>query len=489
MREKLKELAGQTATYGLFTIVGRFLTFILFPLYINYLPKVEYADIVIIYAYIGLLNVFYGTILESSFFRYFDKNDAEKSKSVYSHAFISILIFGIIISSTIFIFAENLTFILSGEIENSADIIRLAAFVPLIDALQFIPFGLLRMTNKARSFVAIRFVHVIVYVTLTYISVAILGFGVFAVLVVQLIASLTTLAIHFRQIISNLKFKYDSKLMNTMLSYGIPTLPAALSSIMLNVADKPIVKEFAGSEAQAVYSANYKLGIPMLLFITAFDYAWRPFFLNNYQSDGANNLFSKILTYFNLIGALIFLSFSFFVEYIAQIPFIGKGKLLPDDYTAGLVIIPIILLAYWFNGMYNNFSASLHIAKKTKYLAYSIVTGTIVYFIVMFITVPTLGYIGAAWATLAGFATNAILIYYFAKKSYEIKYDWSKISVIAILTAAIYFANNTLNLNFGTMTDVITKISFIIVFLALLRMFGFFTKQEIAALKRLVRRK
>lgn len=489
MREKLKELAGQTATYGLFTIVGRFLTFILFPLYINYLPKVEYADIVIIYSYIGFLNVFYGTVLESSFFRYFDKKDLEKSKSVYSHAFISILIFGIIVSSTIFIFADNLTFILSGEIENSADIIRLAAFVPLIDALQFIPFGLLRMTNKARSFVIIRFIHVIVYVTLTYIAIAVLGFGVFAVLVVQLIASLTTLAIHFRQIISNLVFKYNSKMMNTMLKYGIPTLPAALSSIMLNVADKPIVKEFAGSDAQAVYSANYKLGIPMLLFITAFDYAWRPFFLNNYQNDGANNLFSKILTYFTLIGALIFLSFSFFVGYIAQIPFIGKGKLLPDDYAGGLVIIPIILLAYWFNGMYNNFSASLHIAKKTKYLAYSIVTGTIVYFIVMLLTIPTIGYLGAAWATLAGFATNAVLIYYFARKSYEIKYDWKKISIIAVLTAIIYFVNSIVNFNFGTVNDVVLKISLLVGFIVMLRLFGFFTKQEVAALKRLIKRK
>lgn len=489
MKEKLKELAGQTATYGLFNIVGRFLTFILFPLYINYLPKTEYADIVIIYAYIGFLNIFYGATLESAFFRYFDKNDKEKSRIVYSNAFISILVIGLIISTSIFIFADNLTFILSGEIENSADIIRLAAFVPLLDALQFIPFGLLRMTNRARSFVIIRFVHVIVYVTLTYFSVAVLGFGVFAVLVVQLIASLTTLTIHLKQIKANLVFNYDSKLLNTMLKYGIPTLPAALSNIMLNVADKPIVKEFAGSEAQAVYSASYKLGIPMLLFISAFDYAWRPFFLNNYKNEGAKDLFSKILTYFTLIGALIFLSFSFFVGYIAQIPFIGKGKLLPDDYTGGLVIIPIILLAYWFNGMYNNFSASLHIAKKTKYLAYSIVTGTLVYFAVMFLTVPNMGYIGAAWATLAGFVTNAILIYYFARKTYEIKYDWKNISIIALLTLVIYFVNNLFNLNFGSILDVGVKILLLLMFLTLLKLFGFFSKQELLALKKLIKRK
>lgn len=489
MRAKLKELAGQTVTYGIFNIVGRFLTFILFPLYINYLPKSEYADIVILYSYIGVLNVFYGTVLESSFFRYYDKNDLNKSRSVFTHAFFSILVFGLFVSIIIFFFADRLTIILSGEVKNSADLIRLAAFVPLIDALQFIPFGLLRMTNKAKSFVTIRFVHVIVYVTLSYYAIAVLGMGVKSVLVIQLIASLTTLIIHSKRINENIVFKYDSKLMNTMLRYGLPTLPAALSTIFLNVADKPIVKEYAGSDAQAVYSANYRLGIPMLLFITAFDYAWRPFFLNNYQNEDSISLFSKILTYFTLIGAMIFLSFSFFVKYLVQTPFFGKGKILPDDYSGGLVIIPIILLAYWFNGMYNNFSASLHIAKKTKYLAYSIVTGTIVYFAVMFIAVPIMGYIGAAWATLAGFATNAFLIYYFARKSYEIKYDWTKISIIAVLTAAIYFADYALNLNFGTITDVIAKISLLIAFLVLLRLFGFFTKQELAALKRLIRRK
>jgi O-antigen/teichoic acid export membrane protein len=489
MRAKLKELAGQTVTYGIFNIVGRFLTFILFPLYINYLPKAEYADIVILYSYIGILNVFYATALESSFFRYYDKTDIQKSRAVFTHAFIPIFIFGLVVSSIIFAFSDSLTFVLSGEIENSAELIMLASFVPLIDAIQFIPFGLLRMNNKARSFVMIRFVHVIVYVTLNYIAIAVFGMGVFAVLVIQIVASLTTLAIQSRQIIANLVFRYDSKLFSTMLKYGIPTLPAALSTIFLNVADKPIVKEFAGSDAQAVYSANYKLGIPMLLFITAFDYAWRPFFLNNYKNDGSNELFSKILTYFTLIGAAIFLSFSFFVSYLVQTPFIGGRKLLPNDYTEGLVIIPIILLAYWFNGMYNNFSASLHIAKKTKYLAYSIVSGTVVYFVALYTLVPNVGYIGAAWATLIGFATNAVLIYYFARKSYAIGYDWPKISIIAVLTAAIYFANNALNLNFGTITDVIAKISLLIAFLVLLRLFGFFTKQEIAALKRLIRRK
>ncbi len=489
MKEKLKELAGQTVTYGIFTIVGRFLTFILFPLYINFLPKSAYADIVILYSYIGVLNILYASALESAFFRYFDKNDLQKSRSVFSHSFFAILLFGIAVSGTIFAFSDSLTFILSGEIKDSAQLIRLAAFVPLIDAIQFIPFGLLRMTNKAKSFVIIRFIHVIIFVALSYLAIAVFKMGVHALLIIQLVASLTTLAIHSKRIIENLTFNFDSKLLKTLLKYGIPTLPAALSTILLNVADKPVVKEFAGSDAQAVYSANYRLGIPMLLFITAFDYAWRPFFLNNYKNEGSNQLFSRILTYFTLLGAFIFLTFSFFVGYIVQTPFIGRGKLLPDDYAGGMSIIPIILLAYLFNGMYNNFSASLHIAKKTKYLAYSIVTGTTVYFIIMLFTVPIYGYIGAAWATLAGFATNAILIYYFSYKSYHIKYDWTKISIIAALTTLIYFINQTLSLKFGTITDVIIKITLLISFLVLLKMFGFFTKQEIAALKKLIRRK
>lgn len=489
MKAKLKELAGQTATYGIFNIVGRFLTFILFPLYINYLPKTEYADIVIIYSYIGMLNILYATALESSFFRFYNKDDYQYSKKVFSHSFISIFIFGFILSSMIYLFSDNLEFILSGEIENSSDLIKIAAFVPLIDAIQFIPYGLLRMTNKAKSFILIRFVHVIVYVTLTYVAVAILNYGVFAVLVIQLIASLVTLAIHIPRIIENLEFNFESKLLRKMLVYGIPTLPAALSTIMLNVADKPIVKAFSGSEAQAVYSANYKLGIPMLLFITAFDYAWRPFFLNNYKEDGANKLFSKILTYFTFIGSLIFLSFSYFVRYISDIPFIGKGKLLPDDYKDGLVIIPIILLAYWFNGMYNNFSASLHIAKKTKYLAYSIVTGTVFYFAAMYIFIPQMGYLGAAWATLVGFFVNSVLIYYFSNKSYKIEYDWKKIITIAILTALMYFTNDYLAFDYGTTEDIVSKISLLFLFILLLKLFGFFTKEEIRVLKRLIFRR
>ncbi|MFN3194750.1 MAG: oligosaccharide flippase family protein [Chlorobiota bacterium] len=489
MKAKLKELAGQTATYGIFNIIGRFLTFILFPLYINYLPKTEYADIVIIYVYIGLLNILYATALESSFFRFYKKDDFQYSKQVFSHSFIGILIFGSIISISIFILSDQLEFILSGEIENSADLIRIAAFVPLIDAIQFIPYGLLRMTNKAKSFIIIRFVHVIFYVSLTFIAVAVLNLGVFAVLVIQLLASLVTLAIHIPRIMKYLEFSFDSELLKKMLVYGVPTLPAAISSILLNVADKPIVKAFSGSEAQAVYSANYKLGIPMLLYITAFDYAWRPFFLNNYNEEGANKLFSKILTYFTFIGSLIFLSFSYFVRYISDIPFIGRGKLLPNDYKEGLVIIPIILLAYWFNGMYNNFSASLHIAKKTKYLAYSIVTGTAFYFAAMYILIPEIGYIGAAWATLIGFFVNAVLIYYFSNKTYKIEYEWKKIITIAILTLIGYFANDFINLEYGTMNDFISKVALLFTFLVLLKLFGFFTKEEMRALKRLIKRK
>jgi len=291
------------------------------------------------------------------------------------------------------------------------------------------------------------------------------------------------------EILRHLKAKIDFSLLKSMLKYGVPTLPAGLATVLLSVADKPILKQLTDAETMAVYNANYKLGIPMLLFVSAFEYAWRPFFLSHYHEENSNSMFSRIFTYFTLIGASIFLFISFFIEYIVKIPFLNNGSLLPVDYRGGMEIIPIILVAYWFFGTYNNFAAAVHIVKKTKYIAFSITTGTIFYIIAMYLFIPSFGYIAAAWATLFGYAVNALLILWFARKVYQINYEWKRIFIILLITLFTYVLGNyIISLNL-TVDNWVIYLALSALFGILLKVLGFFNEKELKLLKRLIKRK
>jgi len=451
------------------------------PLYTNYLTVKEVGDITYLFSIIAFLNIIFSFGLDSAFFRFFKNDDTEHNKKVFTHAYIGIASLSLLFTTIIIIFSKPV----SGSLIDMKDgymLIILGALIPFFDALMTIPYSLLRMTRKARRFSLTRFVLIIVAVGLNVLFIVFFNWGPKGAFLAQVLANLAGVFIFFPEIIKNIKFKFDRSLLGDMLRFGIPTVPAMISGMILQVADRPILKILTTSHEVGMYSVNYRLGIPMMLLVAVFEYAWKPFYLSRYHDTDAKQLFARILTYFTVVCGLFFLITALFMEFIVRIPFIG-GRFINPVYWSGMGIIPIILAGYYFNGVFNNFAAGFHIEKKTKYLPYAVGAGALTNIVLNFITIPIYGLWGAAWAVFFAYLVAAVTLYVFTRRIYVVKYEWLRLAKIWVLTTLIYFATNYFNRGFSLKWKFLIDFAALIFFSILLFVFNVFTKGEIARIK------
>ncbi|NLO18809.1 MAG: oligosaccharide flippase family protein [Ignavibacteria bacterium] len=482
MRKKIKTLASDTLVYGIFTVVSRFLTFLLTPLYSNYLTLDEVGDVTYIFSIIAFLNIIYNIGLESAFFRFYKKDDLLLSKKAFSNSYLPIVFSSLLFSSIIFINSEAIARSLPLT-TNAIQIIKISAFIPFFDAIAVIPYALLRMVRKVKKFSTLRFLQVVVAVTLNVLFVVVFPLGSKGVMLAQIISNALAVFIFIPELRKYLILKIDKTLLKQMFRFGIPTVPASLSSIILQIADRPILIHLTNSVQGAIYSVNYRLGIPMMMFVGIFEYAWKPFYLSNYEEKDAKQLYARIMTYFSLVCAAIFLLTGFYMDFVVRFPFVG-GKFINPDYWEGMGIIPIILAAYFFNGLFTILSAGFHIEKRTDYLPLAVGIAAVLNIGLNFLLIPHIGYWGSAYATLIAYFISAVLLYIFAKKVYYIKYELKRLFLIVFLSAALYFIFIFITSGMELWLSFTLRTVALLLFVVLLKAFGFFTSSEILVIKR-----
>lgn len=512
MLNRLKSLASDTAIYGVLTIVGRFLTFMLTPLYTNFLTKEEVGDVNYIFTLLAFINIVYSFGMESAFFRFFGKNDRKTGEKVFTHAFLSMAFISGACSLFVFVYADEIAPYVS-DLSYAPTLVRLAAIIPFLDALLLVPQGLLRMTRRAKRFTVIRLIIIFVAVALNAYFLVGLGWNAAAPFAAQTIASLVGLLIFLPEIFSYMKIKFDNSLFADMLRFGLPTLPANLASMILQVADRPILKGLTDAATLGEYQVNYKLGIPMMLFVSLFEYAWKPFYLNRFKDLDAKRVFSRVFTYFTIACAGVFLAAGLFIEFVVRAPFVG-GKFINPAYWSGLDIIPIVLAAYYFNGCFNNFACGFHIEKKTQYLPGAVGVAAAVNLAMNFALIPEIGYRGAAWATLGAYFVSAAVLYIASRRVYPIAYEWKRVFIAIFATVAAFVAGNiggnialaatgagdveigAFTSALATMRDVsperlalvfAVRLAALGLFFLTLKLFGFLTAGEIKKIKELIK--
>jgi O-antigen/teichoic acid export membrane protein len=451
------------------------------PLYTNYLSVPEFAEVGYLFAVIAVINIIYGFGMDSAFFRFYEKDDEEQSNRVFTLSYISILCISGFFSVVVIIFSGSLAPVMT-DLPNGSRIITLAALIPFLDSLMVIPFAFLRMTRQAKKFALTRFSLVIVAVVLNVIFVVVLRWGIEGVLWAQIIANAIGGLVFVQIIYTKINFKFDFKLLWEMLKFGIPTIPAMLSGIILQVGDRWILKPMVSTMEFALYQCNYKLGIPMIMLVSVFEYAWKPFYLSHYKDADAKKLFARILTYFTMIAAVIFLVTSMFMDYLVRMPFVG-GKFINPEYWSGMGIIPIVLFAYYFNGVYNNIACGFHIEKKTKYLPLAIGFGAILNIVMNFILIPFIGYWGAAWTTLGSYFISAVVLYIYSRKIYPIEYEWFRLIKIFLLTCGIYALAMVLTADMPIIYSFIARVFGLVLFFVIISTMGFFTQAELRKIK------
>ncbi len=449
----IKRLIGETAIYGLGTMLPRFLNILLVPLYTIYVfTEAEYGQVTILYSYVGLLLVLLTFGMETAFFRY--ANKSKNAKNVFNTAISLIISITAIFLILIFTFTSSISKFI--EYPSNNEYVQIIAVIIAIDAITAIPFAYLRYKNKAIKFSAIRIISVLITISLNLIFLIAIPYYygdnyvnlpvyrstslVTFVFIANLIGSFSTLIMLSAEF-KSISFKIDKILMQKMLKYGLPILIISLSFMIMELADKILLKNLLPNKETAdsvigIYGACYKLAIIMMLFIQMFRYAAEPFFFSEADKKDAKATYSKVMTLFVAFTWFIFLLVTLYINIFKY--FIGEA------FWLGLSIVPIILSAKIFLGIFYNLSVWYKLTNKTLYGAIIAVIGGIITIVLNIILIPKYGYMGSAWANFASYLSIMLISYFWGKKLYKVNYEINKILLYTLAAMSIYFMSKYL---------------------------------------------
>ncbi len=436
LKSDLKQLGKETAIYGISTILSRFLNFLLVPFFTNIFTQAEYGIITNVYAYIAFLNIIYLYGMDSAYLKFAASRESGSEKETFSTAFNSVFITSLLLSIVLIILNEPLSY-LFGISKEQKEIVLFVSGILFFDSISNVIFARLRFHNKALKFAGLKTLNIIFNVSMNVYLIYFLKFRAEGVFIANFSASLLTFIFLFPDLLKVYSLSINKNLLNDLLKFGLPFVPAGIAAIITQVIDRPIMLALTDASTVGIYQANYKLGIFMMLYVSMFQYAWQPFYLKKSTQENAKELFAKVFTFFTLFGSLIFLVLSIFIDDIIKIKIFGF-YLIGKDFWSGLHIVPVVLMGYLFNGFYFNFVAGLQIEKKTKYMPLVSSLGAVVNIVANFLLIPLMGMLGAAYATLLAYFSMAVYQYFLSQKFYKIDYEWDKVLKLGIILFFVF---------------------------------------------------
>jgi len=431
-------LSKQTLVYGIGYVAARMINFLLLPFYSYHISPEAYGAVSLIYAFIAFLNIFYHYGLESAFLRFYSRTGEAEGygkKDVFSTVLTSLLITSIFFSALIWLFAPALSRgILSSP--NYTHIIRMTAGILFLDAMYLIPLHYLRINNKAFIFTMITLVNVLINVSLNIYLIRYRGMGIEGVFISNLAASAFSFLILIPVVIKNFNAQFSRSIWKKLILFGLPFVPSGLSSMIIELSDRYMLQWFKGLEDVGLYSAGHKLGIFMMLVVMAFRFAWQPFFLQKHDDPQAPRLFSKIMTWFVFLMTIVFLLVSFFIKDIVSFEVMGR-HIIAQSYWAGITVVPLILAAYLFNGIYINFHPAIFYTGKTWVISVIVGIAALINIGLNLILIPQIGMIGAGISSLSAYVFMAVCTYFVVRKWMPIAYEWGNLAIMLVLTLAL----------------------------------------------------
>ena len=446
----MKSLAKDTAIYGLSSIVGRFLNYLLVPLYTAKLSAASggYGVITNMYAYTALILVILTFGMETTFFRFSNK-EGEEPQKVYSTILTAVGFTAVVFVALVFTFISPLADVM-GYAEHPSYIWVMAMTVA-IDAFQCIPFAYLRHKKKAIKFAALKMLFIVMNILLNIVFFVALpalytsypdeigkiydptiGAGYAFYINLACTASITFC---FYKELTGFRYVFDRELMKRMFSYSWPILILGIAGILNQTADKIlfpyIYKGENAHEQLGIYGAASKIAMIMAMITQAFRYAYEPFVFGKSKDKDNRETYAKAMKYFIIFTLLAFLVVVGYLDVLKHI--IGQ------DYWSGLKVVPIVMAAEIMMGIYFNLSFWYKLIDKTIWGAWFSGIGCSVLIAINVIFVPQYGYMACAWAGFAGYATAMTLSYFVGQKYYLIKYDLAGIGKYVVL-ALICFA-------------------------------------------------
>lgn len=444
MSSPLAKLFGQTAMYGLPSIVGRLLNYLLVPLYTAIFAKpADYGVLSDLYAYVAFLVVLLPLGMETAYFRFIQQQ--EDTERVFNSSFVPV----VLVNAGFFLllYLTNPWIAKWMLYRDHTEYIILVGSIVCIDAIASLPLAKLRAENNAKRFMAIQMSSILLNIVLNLIF--LLGYfdpsrpeeGIMFILIANLLASGVKLLLVYN-IISQVKFIFDWDLIKQMLSYSWPLVIAGFAGIINETLDRVLLKQILynpdipNSLEQAtaqvgIYSACYKLAMLVTIFLQAYRYAAEPFFFSQLKNQDRNAVFVRTMNVFIAIVCLAFLFVSINLG-------VFKFFIRKEAYYVGLSVVPILLLANVCLGIYYNQSVWYKLSNQTKFGAYIALIGAGITIVVNVLFIPMYGYMASAWATLLAYLAQMIISFYLGKKYYPIPYDVRKFYLYVGSAIGIY---------------------------------------------------
>ena len=454
----VKKLASQTAVYGVSSIVGRVLTYLLTPIFTAAFAAAEFGIVTGLYAYVSFLNVLFTYGMETTFFRFANRPGTDR-KELYGRVLSLLLVSTAVLTVGLMLLARPLLELLAIPPGHEQYAVWVALILGL-DALTAIPFARLRLENKARKFAGIKLAGIVANVVLNLFFIvlcpAVVGgkllalqplvarvydptVGVGYVFLSNLFASGLTLLLLWRELL-DFRFRLNLAVLKPLLGYAFPLMLMGLAGMVNETLDRILLpkwlpKDFYPDQssltAVGIYGACYKLSIFMSLVIQAFRYAAEPFFFAQSTEKNSPATFAMILKWFTLCCAVIFVGISLNVEDF------GRLFLRRPEYLQGLVVVPVLLLANLFLGVYYNLSVWFKLTDKTYYGTYIGAGGAVLTIVLNFLLIPVLGYMGSAIATLVCYFSMAVLCWRLGERHFPVPYPALRLGLWLLLATAL----------------------------------------------------
>lgn len=446
----LKSLAKDTAIYGLSSIVGRFLNYLLVPLYTAVIPASTggYGVVSNVYAYTALILVFLTFGMETGFFRFANKS-GEHPEKVYANTLIFVGGLSLIFVILCMLFLHPISALL--EYPDHPDYIAMMVLVVALDSFQCIPFAYLRYKKRPIKFASIKLFNIVGNILLNLFFLLLCPwldvhahqlvswfyrpeYLVGYIFVSNLIMSLVQMFFFIPEL-RGFSYRVDKVLMKQMISYSFPILVFGVVGILNQTIDK-MIYPFLFDDRQeglvqlGIYSATSKVAMIMAMFTQAFRYAYEPFVFGKNKEGDNRKMYSAAMKYFFIFSLLAFLAVMFYMDILRY--------MVARDYWEGLSVVAIVMGAEIFKGIYFNLSFWYKLTDETQWGAYFSIIGCAVILVLNIWLVPTYGYVASAWASVAGYGVITLLSYIIGQKKYLVSYPLKDMAVYLILAAVLF---------------------------------------------------
>ncbi len=450
----IKKLAGQTLWYGTSSIAARFLNYLLTPYLTFKLSGPAYGDMTIIYSAIPFLNVIFTYGLETAYFRYIQKKDQEED--VYNTATVSLVISTLFLTAAMIMFRGTLANLL--KIERHPEYITWSAIIIAFDSLSALAFARLRYEGRPRKFAFIRVMGILVNIFVIYFFLSVCpkiaaknpdsilltfydkDIGVGYVFIANIVQSVITFILLRKEFFS-FRWKFNAQLWRQIMLYSMPLIIAGFGGMINETFDRIMLAWWSSAPTEdavkiqvGTYGACYKLSILITLFVQAFRMGAEPFFFKQAQGDNPQRVYARVMKFFVITVCVMFLVVALFMD-------IWKYFIQNKEYWKGLSVVPILLFANMFLGIYYNLSIWYKLTNKTMAGAWITLVGAGITLVINYFFIHRYGYIACAWATFVCYGTMMVLSFTWGQKHYRVPYAWKKMLAYMVIVVLLYFAH------------------------------------------------